>query len=523
MNAGANGPNTQVLHRLQGHVFRQIAGHERSQHLFVKHDDPNRVREIIEELLETEWVNPASEVDPDRPNVAVGLTYDALKEFVTYEPLRVKKDRSGSADEANLYEPDPFEVGMAGRAKLLGDPVETEWDGKNHGLLLWISDRPGDIDAAEDGSEDSEKKACVQAQGSRLDAEALACRLGLDDEEYYVEKGRWWSPTKMTREADPNSLLLGHIDGTSNPYVAEFDTKNNGAGLAGGGTTTPDGWKPVPLGEFALGRPDAADGLETPGPRWLTLDGTFIVYRTYKVFNDRYEQFLKTAAKDVSRQTGSKTLKSDVAAKVMGRYQVASLPTDGGPQDANDDRIHDSTIGGHGTTGPAWASWKPESPNDFRYDVDSAGHLCPLGAHMRRSNPRDALGFDGGLIERHRIIRRGSFSTSRGSDDNEPTEQELHFVAVNARIADGFEFIQRQWLNTGQRFRIGRDPDIVAGARVPTDEGVVEPVHMVIQGVQPAIVTSDKPIAELIGGDYFLAPGWHGLHQLVGKEPDGDR
>ena len=32
--------------------------------------------------------------------------------------------------------------------------------------------------------------------------------------------------------------------------------------------------------------------------------------------------------------------------------------------------------------------------NDFRYDDDLDGRRCPLGAHIRRSNPRDALGFE---------------------------------------------------------------------------------------------------------------------------------
>ena len=48
------------------------------------------------------------------------------------------------------------------------------------------------------------------------------------------------------------------------------------------------------------------------------------------------------------------------------------------------------------------------SANDFRYaEDDPEGRRCPLGAHIRRTNPRDALGFDGLLSFRHRIIRRG--------------------------------------------------------------------------------------------------------------------
>ena len=46
--------------------------------------------------------------------------------------------------------------------------------------------------------------------------------------------------------------------------------------------------------------------------------------------------------------------------------------------------------------------------NDFGYDDDPGGLKCPLGAHIRRANPRDDVGFfDGRLSNRHRIVRRG--------------------------------------------------------------------------------------------------------------------
>ena len=45
--------------------------------------------------------------------------------------------------------------------------------------------------------------------------------------------------------------------------------------------------------------------------------------------------------------------------------------------------------------------------NDFRYNEDLDGMRCPVGAHIRRSNPRDALGFETALTFRHRMIRRG--------------------------------------------------------------------------------------------------------------------
>ena len=38
------------------------------------------------------------------------------------------------------------------------------------------------------------------------------------------------------------------------------------------------------------------------------------------------------------------------------------------------------------------------------------------------------------------------------------------FIAVNARIEDQFEFIQRLWLNDGDRQRLGASRDLIAGS-----------------------------------------------------------
>src|SRR5262249_55422805 len=50
--------------------------------------------------------------------------------------------------------------------------------------------------------------------------------------------------------------------------------------------------------------------------------------------------------------------------------------------------------------------------NQFRYrPADGNGAVCPIGAHVRRANPRDSLDMTArrslSLSKRHRIIRRG--------------------------------------------------------------------------------------------------------------------
>ena len=72
------------------------------------------------------------------------------------------------------------------------------------------------------------------------------------------------------------------------------------------------------------------------------------------------------------------------------------------------------------------------SDNDFTYGDDMQGVRCPMGAHIRRMNPRDSLGFEGTLINRHRIIRRGM-----PYGELTPADQPGGGIVPSGRNADG--------------------------------------------------------------------------------------
>ena len=78
----------------------------------------------------------------------------------------------------------------------------------------------------------------------------------------------------------------------------------------------------------------------------------------------------------------------------------------------------------------------PARINDFSFRDDAEGLRCPIGAHIRRANPRDAAGFfDGRLSNRHRIIRRGRTygpPLSDGVLEDDGVERGLVFVCFNA-------------------------------------------------------------------------------------------
>jgi Dyp-type peroxidase family len=162
--------------------------------------------------------------------------------------------------------------------------------------------------------------------------------------------------------------------------------------------------------------------------------------------------------------------------------------------------------------------------NDFGYaDGDGAGHGCPLGAHIRRVNPRDALDPESGPEQslrssnRHRLLRRGRAY----GDPADPGERGIHFICLNANIARQFEFVQHTWLNNPKFAGLYDDTDpLVAphqGDAGRTFTVQARPLRQRVTGL-PAFVT-------VKGGAYFFLPGLRALRFLAGlaAEPDNDQ
>src|SRR5262249_1804100 len=229
--------------------------------------------------------------------------------------------------------------------------------------------------------------------------------------------------------------------------------------------------KPIALGEFVVGQVDeTGDIFPVPAPAEVFLGGTFLVVR-------RPEQDLA----GVRRSPGDDDTASRFAARLVGRRR----------------------------DGPALEDLKA-SRNDFSYGNDPEGQRCPLGAHVRRANPRDALGFGSTLSARRRIIRRGMPYGPPWDKATSKAHRGLLFLAYNVRIAEQFEFIQTQWLNDGSSFGLGSIPDPVSGGwphRPPRPVVLTDPPPVVHAGL-PSFVTTK-------GGEYFFVPSVNGLDALA--------
>jgi Dyp-type peroxidase family len=134
--------------------------------------------------------------------------------------------------------------------------------------------------------------------------------------------------------------------------------------------------------------------------------------------------------------------------------------------------------------------------NGFTYADDPSGLRCPLGSHVRRTNPRDALPGGNEVTMRHRIIRRGMPYGQAGDPDCG-----LLFICFSACIERGFETIQARWCNDGEVFGLGDEPDFLLqqGDR---------PAQMLV-GVRDdrlLRVESAEPFVTVRGCEYLFVP-----------------
>jgi Dyp-type peroxidase family len=189
-----------------------------------------------------------------------------------------------------------------------------------------------------------------------------------------------------------------------------------------------------------------------------------------------------------------------LAAKAVGRWRNGS-PVSQYPDAPGPDRVADP------------------HENDFSFrPQDRFGQSCPLGAHIRRANPRDSFEGERDAILRqvnhHRLLRRGRpygpriEDALRFTDDNQ--ERGLVFACLNGNIERQFEFVQHSWCDNARFHGLNNEADPLIG-RQPADGG-----HFSIQGwpVRRRLGGISR-FVKVRGGAYFFLPGRAGLVQLA--------
>lgn len=359
---------------------------------------------------------------PDAPNHDVGSGEVVRNLSFTMAGLRAL----GMHDKDVSLLPDEFRQGMKARAGLLGD-IHTNHPRRWQRPPRWgatpaagVAEVPVELDTVH---------AVLQLRTCAPDAEALAAYEVGDpghplareiDELAAREDVEVLAVQPLRRQyVTPDTFTgvrehFGFVDGGGNPDVLGIE-QNNPANR-------------VHLGEVLLGHANAADAAPTPasdtdGARrlhWLA-NGTFLVMRKYRQDVAR----LYAAATQASKDHGGTPGRDEMLAKMMGRtFAGAPLAKPGA-----------------------------DPQNAFDYQDDPRGERCPLQAHVRRANPREAAPASPPGARTPRIVRRSMsygrpYNHGRADDPANAEPRGLLFMAYNASLGEQFEVVQR-WIVAG--------------------------------------------------------------------------
>ena len=370
----------------------------------------------------------------------------------------------GLSDDSLQTFPETFREGMAARARQLGDVGINDpknWDqaygkGEVHIGLSAFSD-----------SEESRRRIVGIAREQLVGFSGVSV-LAMHD--FGAQPG------------DRNSL--GYKDGIDQPAI-------EGSGV----DPLPGQGQPIKPGEFILGYPgEAGFPLPMPQPDILGRNGTYVGFRKYQSRIGAFNRFLQAhGSNEAEREL--------LAAKLVGRWR-SGAPLVLAPHRDDPDLVAD-----------------PQRSNNFDYgQMDPRGLACPIGAHIRRVNPRDTIT----NMRRRRLIRTGlpygPVLPEQSPDDG--TDRGMALLFGCADLERQFEFIQREWINAPKFQGLQHDKDPIAGDHDGTYNMTVQhkPIKKTLHGL-PRFTT-------VKGGAYVLLPGLRALRSLATPErraSTGDR
>ena len=303
--------------------------------------------------------------------------------------------------------------------------------------------------------------------------------------------------------ADGGIMELSHQDGQALPdgrvHFGYVDGLSQPAIEGGPPLKRPDDQPAAPPGEFLLGYSSQYEGYAYPVPQPCALgkNGSFAAYRIFRQDVIGFEKFLTQAA-----QT-SKLNREMIAAKLCGRWR------NGVPISLSPDTDTPSSPLPREELNAFDYVPTPAYPDMFN---DVKGLRCPIGAHIRRSNPRSQR-VAGGSGHLRRIIRRsmpyGPHYNPHAPDDG--AERGLLMLAICVSLADQFEFLMNQWVN-GTLFAAGvSGPDPVIGNVDPAATRFVIPMedgpNITLEGFSRFVMTQ--------GSAYCFLPSLTAIRYLA--------
>ncbi|HEX6426710.1 MAG TPA: hypothetical protein VF008_03450 [Niastella sp.] len=267
----------------------------------------------------------------------------------------------------------------------------------------------------------------------------------------------------------------------------------------------------------------------------LGRNGTYLVFRQIEQHVEKFWDHLYKHSKEAAASRTEMAVK--LGAKMIGRWPdgrpLVQAPSAACP-------VSDPTL------------------NNFNYaETDKYGVQCPLGAHIRRTNPRDHVHAGRGIEDslemskKHRMLRRGRIYgepldkdfdidnmihckqviqqngsntattpvTTNAFKENENAVRGLHFICLVSDIARQFEFVQNVWANTSTFGGLCNEVDPVISPRPTKDQPHCHEFTTPQEIIRNRYLNVPE-FTTVVGGAYFFMPGIKALKFIVTHEAD---
>lgn len=290
-------------------------------------------------------------------------------------------------------------------------------------------------------------------------------------------------------DVEPGEFVLGYKDNRGYyPPTPHIQTENTNSGSNAG-------YLPAVPSDMPLRYPafDTQSNLKDFGR-----NGSYLVIRQLEQKVDQFEDFCAQASRTLAQASGKVVTPELAGALMVGRWKNGNAI------------VH-----------------HPDEPtaiplegieNEFLYgEIDPQGFRCPLGAHVRRSNPRDSL--DPGRSEelsvsnRHRVLRRGRTYWAGNAAKGERTG--LLFMCLNADIERQFEFVQSTWINSSSFHGLEGEQDPLLSQHTIAERrrkaGRDAPKYSIPSNAGNTSLSGITEFVTLMGGGYFFLPGKQSL------------
>jgi Dyp-type peroxidase family len=404
-----------------------------------------------------------------------------------------------------------FRGGMSAkhRTRQLGDdgasaPESWLWGGpagkEVHGVLL--------VYAGSDDGDPAEDERCAMQIAREVHA----------DHGLVVVATRDTLPMRRDNRAEH----FGFADGIANPTLEGLRRPHHRDVIADGEVVL--GY-PNAYGKYGLSPLVSADDPSAtllpasrlkPARRDFGKNGSYLVFRELSQDVSAFWRFMDAAASALPDAPSPVW----VASRMVGRWPNG-LPVTHHPEVDDPHRFSDDNAFG------------------YHDKADYFGTACPIGSHIRRTNPRETLlpmphdppptldltnaehaKVRTSVSDRHRLMRRGRSYGPRRAErfdlaalkEPDDAQRGLHFLCVVANIRRQFEFVQGTWALNPNFAGLSRDPDPLIAARRTYP---FEASSFVVPGCPARFIDGIPRFVETRGGGYFFLPSRSALRYLA--------